>query len=162
MTPFSDLLDPLWKTLKKSEGDRKPGLMWRMSVTPPFPAAWPMKKDGALVSYAYGSAMDLTLRDAERISPPFAKVIEPAKGKPTVTPLSKELTVVDTQGFHPISKEAAALQEQAFAVGPALRGGKLDQVRAAWCAWRNNNGAIVAQVREQHAAFLEALACDKK
>jgi len=161
MTPFADLLDPVWKALKKPAGDRQPGLMWRLAVTPPFPAAWPMKKDGAMVSYAYGAAVDLMLHDAERISAPFAKVEQGAKGTPTVTPLRNELSVVDTQGFHPISKEAAALAEKAYAAGPALREGKLDQVRAAWCAWRSDHGAIVAQVREQHAAFLDALACDK-
>jgi len=160
VTPFADLLEPLWKTLKRPDRGPPPGLSWRLRVTPPFPASWPPKPDAPLVSYAYGAALDLTLRDAERISAPFAKVETPASGAPRVTPLAQVLEVVDTQGFHPVGADEAQRAQAAFATGPALRAGKLDEARPAWCAWWRGNGAIVAQLREQHAAFLDALACD--
>jgi len=161
VTPFSDLLEPLWKSVKKPTSAKPPGLMWQLRVTPPFPAEWPLKKDGTVVSYAYGAAMDVALHDAERISPPFAKVTQGPKGAPQVTQVLKELAVVDTQGFHPITKERAALQQSTYDSADALRAGKLNEVRAAWCAWLGNNGAIVAQVREAHATFLAALQCEK-
>jgi len=76
--------------------------------------------------------------------------------------VAKEIAVVDTQGFHPITKERAALQQSTYDSASALRAGKLDDVRAAWCAWAGNNGAILAQVRDTHEAFLTALNCSEQ
>lgn len=160
--PFAAQLEPTWRALGKPSDGAPPGLVWQLRVTPPFPEAWPLPEGGRLISYAYGGAFDAALRDAERISPPFAKVEQPADGAPVITSLRPSLSVAETQGFHPISKQEAELQQSVFDTGPLLRAGKLEAARPGWCAWLSNHGAIVAQVREQHAAFLEALACSRR
>ena len=151
--------EALWKALGPPADAAPKHLTWQMRVTPPFPETWPLGADGALVTYAYGAAFDPQLHDAERVSPPFARARETAAGAVVVTSLRASLSVAETQGFHPISRDEAALQASVMQSAAALRAGSLDAVRPAWCAWLGNHGAIVAQLPEGHRAFLAALKC---
>jgi hypothetical protein len=58
----------------------------------------------------------------------------------------------------PISKSEVSLQ--AVDLVDAARTGQMSSLRAPFCAWRNNHGAVCQHLERLHPAFFGALQCD--
>lgn len=133
-------------------------------LTPPFPSAWP--PNGKAVIYAYAARFDPSLHDAERTSPPWAR-LRVEGGKVTLADADKTLGKSEPQGFRPIAKDhpliaKRAAGEAALLAATAVPTTSADDVRAYYCAWASLNGVAAAHVRPHHSAFFTWLACPTK
>lgn len=150
-------LDAMWKSLEP-KGSERP-LSWTVRLTPALPAEWtPKSNDAPVVRYAYAAAFDPSLSDAERTSPPFAKLELGPDGTTRVTKLADSLGKVEVQGFSPISKSEAELQAGDL-IEPA-RKGQMTFLRVPWCSWKKHHGVVAQHLAAKHPAFFEALACE--
>ena len=153
-------LDPVWKSVlpKATPG---PPVIWGYRLSPAVPAEWPMTtKEGAVVRYAFGAAQDVSLRDGERVSAPFALVELAPDGSATVKQLTKSLEKIEVQGVRPITREAA--EAQSGDLVEAARTGQSAALRKTWCAWKKNNGVAARHVVARHTAFFAALQCEAR
>lgn len=155
--PYAKELQALFKTVKQPESKGPPpGVLWSMRVSPAFPMTWPGPT--ALRRYAFAGGFDPNLRDGERVAAPFAFVEFTAKGS-TIKQTSTALSLLGTQGIEPISKAQAAVVQSIDEADAALLAGKLESVRAGYCAWISYNGVLAAHLRPSHDAFFKALDC---
>lgn len=149
-------LDVLLKELSPKDA-RVLGWSWRL--TPALPAEWPPKgSEGPVVQYAYAAGMDLSVRDGERNSAPFARVEHAVDGAVKVVQLTKSLEQPQIQGVRPISRDEAALQSGDL-LAPA-RAGQLSSLRVPWCTWKKYHGVVAQHLVAKHPAFFAALACE--
>jgi hypothetical protein len=163
---FEEWFAPIAAAASNAEGDR-PGVMWRLALTPPLPVAWPPAADTQWVWWAYAQGIDPMLADAVRVAriwanadtTPGSSTARMRVSMPLISPFP------DPQGFRPLTAEETADRAKlgdASALAVQLTGepdaATADLLRRTYGGWAADNGVIVSSLPDTHDAFLAWLA----
>lgn len=138
----------------------KPAAVWVLSLTPPFPMAWPPDGSGRVVIYACGTT-------GAYIAAPWAKVLCDATGKtpPKIERIGTAPQNLGTQGARAVpadpalAKKAESLETQvcSFTTRPAVPGAGTADVKRLYTNWLQVNSILAEHLKAAHAPFFEWL-----
>jgi hypothetical protein len=139
-------------------------IAWRTTQSPVFPNKWPPTASTGWVRYAfaYGTS-PTTLADGVYVTRPLTRTEVQRDGSDgMVATLSTALESVGIQGVKPLDATSSALlgkgpqiQAQCLQLTALPNATAAAEVREFYRTWINLNGAFAAQIRSEHAAFIE-------
>ncbi len=141
-----------------------PPTLWTTMQSPLFPSEWPPTASMTWVRYSFAYGRNpATLMDGAYVTKPLTRTIVQRDGTDgEATTLSTALESAGIQGVRPLDAvSSAALSKGAEVQAQCLRLQSMPDNAAAvglreyYRVWVNLNGAFMAFIRPDHAAFLD-------
>jgi len=147
----------------------KDKFLWNYQLTPLFPTAWPPKKEGKAVCYAFAYGYNPAAGSFSVVARPWAKIIVHANASvgPEIVLLSSSLEPLSQyQGVKPLQGQENQLLspdnqnkiESALLLLTTTKGIKTNtgkEVRSYFKVWFKYNGVISAELRSENQRFFK-------